>query len=513
MKNFQNVFVNFFPNVLFFRNISEKNFFKKLKLNVFFLWAFFCFGGSLNSQSTLEDMVKSIPNPRKEHGTWILDQSEILKNSGSYEILNQNIVKLEAEHSFEIAIAILPTIGDNSVKKFTTELFQHWGVGKKDLNNGVLILHVLDQRRIEIETGYGLEGILTDLVCARLLEERTVPYFSKGAYSVGYKSLIYSIIQILSSSSQGKNFRWEEIALNLPSPEESQKDNISNSIIKLIDSEWESKNIWRLRSIYFLLIGSFFFLLFPYFLFPTAIYWQKKYPEKKQREELYMNFAVFLYGPGIGFMSAGITSILYSFFGTDFLVFYILGSAIILITIFSLLSVKLRIKWEGHLSSLNLICSNCKAKMEILDSEKAVHYLENFEKLEQELQSMEHQVLQCSNCSAFKKLKSPGKYFSTFSICLQCGAKASVTKSIIITEADYYNGGLEELIYTCRNCNHSSATQLTTSRKYKSSDDRKSTSSQSKISEIESGYPSSSSDQNGDFGGGKSGGGGSGSNY
>ena len=107
-------------------------------------------------ESTLE-FARSLPNPRSQNGSWILDQTKILENAGVKENLNQILDKLEKDTTNEIAIVILPTIGKLVPKNLATEIFQVWGVGKLGKDNGVLILHVLDQRRIEIETGYGME--------------------------------------------------------------------------------------------------------------------------------------------------------------------------------------------------------------------------------------------------------------------------------------------------------------------------------------------------------------------
>ncbi|MEQ8957318.1 MAG: TPM domain-containing protein [Coleofasciculus sp. C2-GNP5-27] len=104
--------------------------------------------------------VEEVPNPRQVNGTWVTDMAEILSEDTENQ-LNQMISELETENGTEIAVVTVPkTSPSPSPKAFTTELFNHWGIGKADQDNGVLFLISTDDRRVEIETGYGIEPIL-----------------------------------------------------------------------------------------------------------------------------------------------------------------------------------------------------------------------------------------------------------------------------------------------------------------------------------------------------------------
>jgi uncharacterized protein len=65
-------------------------------------------------------------------------------------------------------------------KEYATELFNRWGVGKREADNGVLLLVSLGDRRVEIETGYGMEAILPDAVAGEILDTAVVPRFRAG---------------------------------------------------------------------------------------------------------------------------------------------------------------------------------------------------------------------------------------------------------------------------------------------------------------------------------------------
>ena len=82
-------------------------------------------------------------------------------------------------------------------KHFATALFEYWGIGQKGADNGVLVLHVLDLRRVEIETGYGNEGPLPDVKCHWLIESVVIPAFKAGHFAQGRDALTRGILYAL----------------------------------------------------------------------------------------------------------------------------------------------------------------------------------------------------------------------------------------------------------------------------------------------------------------------------
>ena len=150
-----------------------------------------------SSVSSAQDLTSTIPNPQEVDGSWVYDGAGLLGDKKV--LLNQLISRVEQQTSAEIAVVILPSIGDNVPKPFATDLFAAWGVGKKDKDNGVLVLHVLDQRRVEIETGYGVEDKLTDSHCRWIIDEIMKPFFKAESYVDGH----LEIVRALSRGLQG----------------------------------------------------------------------------------------------------------------------------------------------------------------------------------------------------------------------------------------------------------------------------------------------------------------------
>ncbi len=137
--------------------------------------------------------VKEVTNPKKNGGTgYISDPNDYISASEEQE-LNSIIWAMEKKSSAQIAVVMLPSIGDEIPKNFAVDLFKEWGIGQADTDNGLLILTVMDQRRTEFETGDGLQPILTDVVCYRIGTSEIIPNFREGNYGKGLISAVKKV--------------------------------------------------------------------------------------------------------------------------------------------------------------------------------------------------------------------------------------------------------------------------------------------------------------------------------
>ncbi len=92
---------------------------------------------------------------------------------------------LKAKNGSELAVVTIKTTAPLDAKTYAVELFKKWGIGQKGKDNGVLILAAIEDKRVEIEVGYGLEGILTDGFSGRTLDDKVIPYFKSGDFGQG----------------------------------------------------------------------------------------------------------------------------------------------------------------------------------------------------------------------------------------------------------------------------------------------------------------------------------------
>ncbi|WP_316746619.1 TPM domain-containing protein [Pedobacter gandavensis] len=109
--------------------------------------------------------------------------------------LEQKLVAFDDSTSTQIAIAIVKSVGDYDIGEYALELGRKWGVGGKSKNNGIMIVAALGDRKISIQTGYGVEGALPDLYVRRIIDNDIKPYFKTGDYYAGLQAGTDAIIR------------------------------------------------------------------------------------------------------------------------------------------------------------------------------------------------------------------------------------------------------------------------------------------------------------------------------
>lgn len=141
--------------------------------------------------------VRDVPNPRQTSGGWVTDSAQILKPETEAQ-LNQMINQLEATNGAEIAVVTVPETKPAATPKvFATELFNYWHIGKKGQDNGVLFLISKGDRRVEIETGYGVEAILPDAKVGNIIDTKILPRFKQSDYDGGTLAGTKALVMVL----------------------------------------------------------------------------------------------------------------------------------------------------------------------------------------------------------------------------------------------------------------------------------------------------------------------------
>lgn len=117
--------------------------------------------------------------------------------------LEQKLVAFDDSTSIQVAIAILKSVGDYDINDYAQQLGRAWGVGTKGKDNGVMIVVALGDRKISIQTGYGVEGVLPDMYTRRIIDNDIKPYFKAGDYYKGLDAGTNAIIAL--SKGEYKN--------------------------------------------------------------------------------------------------------------------------------------------------------------------------------------------------------------------------------------------------------------------------------------------------------------------
>ena len=146
---------------------------------------------------TLSISIENIPNPRQNNGGWVIDIAKILTDKTEKK-LNSKLSQFENQTSIEmVVVTVINTKTFPSPKAFTTKLFNTWLIGKKNSNNGLLLVISVAERRIEIETGSGLQKILTREKIEKILTTEITPLLNKNDFNratlVGIQALIKAL--------------------------------------------------------------------------------------------------------------------------------------------------------------------------------------------------------------------------------------------------------------------------------------------------------------------------------
>ncbi|MDE5750270.1 MAG: TPM domain-containing protein, partial [Duncaniella sp.] len=142
--------------------------------------------------------VGDVPNVHVADRTrYVSDPSGILSPE-TRRALDAQLGDLWRATSAEVVVVMVDKIDDDMTpEEFATELFEKWGIGKSDKDNGLLILVSRDDRAAQIRTGYGVEGIVPDVVAGRILRNEMFPRFREGDYDGGVTAAVGAIDALL----------------------------------------------------------------------------------------------------------------------------------------------------------------------------------------------------------------------------------------------------------------------------------------------------------------------------
>lgn len=141
------------------------------------------------------------PNYPLQPQGYINDDANLL-NASDEEEVNWLLEELEQKTTAQVAVVTVATTEPETIEGYAVKLFEKWGIGKKGKDNGVLFLIASQDRRLRIETGYGLEGALPDVLCHQIIENLVVPAFKAGEYSKGITAGVQAIVGRIAKEYQ-----------------------------------------------------------------------------------------------------------------------------------------------------------------------------------------------------------------------------------------------------------------------------------------------------------------------
>ncbi|WP_051453559.1 TPM domain-containing protein [Hippea sp. KM1] len=136
-----------------------------------------------------------IPRP----SGFVNDYASVLKPQTKKK-LEGVLRQLKEKTGVEFAIVTIKKLNEGDIFDYSVELFQKWGIGQKGKDNGLLFLIDVGDRKLRINTGYGLEGILPDGLLGRIRDRYIIPYFKKGKYDEGILNGTMAIVGVIAKA-------------------------------------------------------------------------------------------------------------------------------------------------------------------------------------------------------------------------------------------------------------------------------------------------------------------------
>lgn len=420
----------------------------------FFLLLLINFSGfSQNNTTSVQSYtVETVPDPKKSDRGFVSDPNNYLTYEEKNK-LNQLIIETEEITTAQIAVVILPSIGSEIPKDFAVDLFQHWGIGQSDKDNGLLILTVMDQRRTEFETGYGLEGILPDIVLFRIGTNQVVPYFKKQEYGNGLIAAISKIKTIIENPKV--------------------REEIKSTGLTITNTNTHNSHTYFPENPLFYIVTIYLFLCII-----LGLFYKRLYRRIHNNKEDFYN----------------------KYIATDKL------NSLVLTILFPIPFIFIRnlLHKRMHLYRYHPRFSKINGKPLLLKNEEEDdHYLYLGELKEEEINSVDYDVWCTENDEDVLIL--PYKNHTTpYHACPQCEFQTyKLMHTHTIRYATYTSTGLREKQYSCVNCNYQYVDEIVIPRKERPRSNNNSFGSSG-------GFSGGSSSGGSSWGGGSSGGGGAG---
>ena len=126
----------------------------------------------------------------------VVDQTGTL-STNDVSSLNQTIRAFEARKGSQLAVLIVPTTDGEAIEQYSIRVAEAWKIGRKKIDDGVLLVIAKNDRHLRIEVGYGLEGALTDVTSKRIIDEIITPKFKAGDFAGGISAGVDRMIGII----------------------------------------------------------------------------------------------------------------------------------------------------------------------------------------------------------------------------------------------------------------------------------------------------------------------------
>lgn len=429
--------------------------------------------GSLRSQTYTPE---SVPNSRLSDISNHISNPDNILTQEAVSSINSMLTTLEANSTAEVAVVVLQSIGEADEFDFAQTLFNNWGIGKSATNNGLLILLVNDKRNIRFHTGYGLEGILPDIVCKQIQVDHMLPRFREGDIDGGMIAGITELVKILNDPVYADEIKGQ-----------SQQRSYEVTRDPLVEA-------WEVLGMFTVLVGITIILvgLVVYLVSLKKPNKNEQYPEMRNKPLSYVGLYAFIpFAILVGFLVFPVHTAVDILLRLAILYVYVIillfrkryrmnkvldrlvdtkhyaravafiqsyqSSWMALTFLFPVpamifyFQLHARKRW---LRNHPRTCGDCGKMMNKLGEKEDNAYLKENQAFEESLRSVDYDVWLCPACSAVK-IEEYTRSSSKYQPCPKCQTHAFLmTGSRTISNATYSAAGIGEQIEECKFCHH-----------------------------------------------------------
>ena len=173
--------------------------------------------------------------PKATREFYLADYANVLEQDAKDLILGVNLQYEKKSEKPQVVVLTVDNLEGLDPSSYATEIFEQWKIGNPEYDNGVLILLAMEERKIEIEVGYGLEGILNDAKVGQILDAN-LESLSQGDYNNGLKGIFYAVGNEVNKeySYQGVFENYADALRNVPAPTSNRGRSTGETIIMVI---------------------------------------------------------------------------------------------------------------------------------------------------------------------------------------------------------------------------------------------------------------------------------------
>ena len=340
----------------------------------------------------------NLPSPKVKRQDYYLSNPDTVLELVTDTFLNHRLKELQQNTDVEMAVVAIEAYDERyfaDAHDFALRLFNYWGIGDKEKNTGLLLFLARRSREVEIITGSGIEGIMTDLACGDILDD-ALPYLKANNFDAGIVRITNSITYKLMEPDN----RMELLSGKRPADPEDAG---------MVGG--------------YLIFGFILMVVFDYLGYKKLN--GKPGQSKKEIQDQSKNTQTCL-------------GCLMFIFPIPLLFFYLYYRYA-----------------RKHVKVTPPNCKKCGHAMEHATKEVENARLTKNQLVEKNLEACDYSLWLCPECGAEEFLQHKGPKYNQFDYCPSCGARAAkLTDHKIITNATYSHKGEKLNTYTCQCCGH-----------------------------------------------------------